>query len=183
MTRRITAVELDDILGRLGAALARLSPQQRDELRASMPADIMACADQALAAQAQSVAATKLTEGDRLGWIPRDDIDAWVRLGTLDALLGWLDGRGRTCMHSPSHHRPQPVFAAAWRPGLVVCAQCLHLLDVTGPASMVCDCCGRACEGTDADDPVFCGAVWLGELCYQWGACTDCRPSLEEGVA
>ena len=55
MTKRTTAPELDAALARLGDALARLSPQERDELRRSMPADIMALADQAGAAQAQSV--------------------------------------------------------------------------------------------------------------------------------
>ena len=184
--RRITAPQLDDALGRLGDALAALTPQQRDELRADLPAGIMALADQAGAAQAQSIGWTRHAKGDRLGWIPRDDVDGWLRLGLLDTLLGWLGGYGRTCMHSPSHLRPEPepVFSCAWRPGLVVCAHCLHLLDIVGAADLSCDCCGRVCEGLDADDPIYTGTVWLGELAFEFGTCTDCRPTFSnEGVA
>jgi hypothetical protein len=178
MTRRLTAVELDAALAELTAKLAELTPAQRNELRASMPAGIMAQADQANAAQAQSIGWTIHDEDDRVGYVPPTAVDEWLRLGLLDTVVGWVDGRGRTCMHSPHHTRPQPVFAAAWRPNLVVCAHCLHLLDVTGPADRICDCCGHLCDGIDADDPIYTGTVWLGELAYEFGTCGDCRPDL-----
>ena len=86
-------------------------------------------------------------------------------------------------MHAPTHRRPEPVFSAAWRPGLVVCTQCLHLLGVTGVADRTCDRCGHVCDGIEAGDPIYSGTVFVGELGYQFGTCGDCRPAVDEGVA
>jgi hypothetical protein len=177
MARRMTAVELYEALAKLGDMLAALTLQQGDELRASMPPGIMALADQANAAQAQSIAWAE--HGDCVAYVPRTGVDEWIRLGLLDALINWIDGRGRTCMHAPDYRRPEPVFACAWKPGLVVCAQCTHLLGVTGIADATCDRCGRLCEGIEADDPIYTGTIWLGELAYEFGTCGDCRPEAQ----
>ena len=178
MTGRITAVELDAALAELTAKLAELTPGELDELRAAIPAGIRAQADQANAARAQSIGWTIHDEDDRVGFVSPPDIDEWLRLGALDALASWIDGHGRTCMHAPDHRRPEPVFACAWKPGLVVCAACLYLLDVTGPADRICDCCGHLCAGIDGGDPIYAGTAWLGELAYEFGTCGDCRPDL-----
>ena len=167
---RLTAVELDDALG-------RLTPEVLAALRAAMPADVVAHADQINAAAAHSISAHK--HGDRVELMARTDVPAWLRLGLLDTLIGWVDGRGRTCMHAPDHRRPEPVFGAAWRPGLVVCSQCLHLLDVVGEADRTCDVCGYICGGDDVGDPIYVGTVWVGSLAFEFGTCGNCRPSIE----
>ena len=168
---RITAPMLDELLG-------RLTPELLTELQAAMPAGYAALADQVVAAQAQSVELMEHVENDRVGWVRRTDVGGWIRLGVLDALLAWIDGTARTCMHMPDHRRPQPVFSCAWKPGLVVCVQCLHLLDVVGAADATCDRCGHICEGVYADDAIYTGTVWVGALAFQFGTCADCRPEL-----
>jgi hypothetical protein len=168
MTRRITAVELD-------AALGRLTPELLAELVAAAPPGFAAYVDQINAATAHSISAHKGSE--RVELMARTDVDEWLRLGLLDTLIGWIDGRGRTCMHAPDYRRPEPVFGCAWRPGLVVCGQCLHLLDVVGEADRTCDVCGYICGGADAGDPIYVGTVWVGALAYEFGTCGDCPPS------
>jgi hypothetical protein len=173
MTKRITAVDLDD-------ALAELTPEARAEMQASAPAGWTALADQVAAASGQSVAWAEQAENKRVEDARRTDVDEWLRLSLLDVFIQWTDGRGKVCMHQPDYRRPQPVFSAAWRPGLVVCAACLHLLGVTGAADRTCDRCGRVVEGVDAGDPIYGGTVWLGALAYEFGCCGDCRPDLGE---
>ncbi len=171
MTRRITAPILDDIL-------ARLTAEDIAELRARTPLDY---ADQLDAARSQSIGLMEHSQNTRAGWVPPNSVDEWIRLSALDALIGWIDGTARTCLHSPHWRRPEPVFAAAWRPHLVVCAGCLHLLGVTGVEDHTCDACGRVTDGVDADDPIYTGTVWIGALAYEFGTCTDCRPALPLG--
>jgi len=75
----------------------------------------------------------------------------WVRLPMLTTYVAWALGRGKTCTHSPTPQRPEPVFAVAWRPELVTCARCVHLT-VLHPGSRLdrtCDCCGRVVAGID----------------------------------
>lgn len=165
MTRHVTAPELDGIL-------SGLTPEELEQLRARIPAGY---ADQVEAARAEAVQAMEYAENDRVGWVPPTEIDEWIRLGALDTLILWVDGRARTCMHSPDYRRPQPVFSCAWRPGLVVCMGCLHLLNVAGEADKTCDRCGHICEGVDADDGIYTGTVWLGALGFQFGTCAGCR--------
>lgn len=105
-------------------------------------------------------------------------VPGWLRLGVLDALSTFLTGAGSTCRHNPEPHRPQPVCAVAWRPGLVVCMRCTHLLNApTAKADRTCDSCGRECGGVDVDDPIWPGVVQLGPLVWQYGTCTDCKPA------
>ena len=183
MTRRINAVDLDAILDRVAAVLAELSPEELAALAADVPADIKALADQAAAAQQQTIGLF-LAAGDQGRTVLRTDIDEWVRFCALDTVLGWVEGRGRTCMHSPSWRRPEPTFSCAWKPGLVVCVRCTHLLAAVGVADRTCDRCGRECLGVEVDDPVYPGAVFIGEMAYEYGTCGDCRPAYsKEGAA
>jgi hypothetical protein len=104
-------------------------------------------------------------------------VEDWLRLGLLDTLLAWLTGKGRrTCMHAPHPARPEPVYAAAYKPGLVVCAQCLPMLRVSGEADRACDACGHVCAGLEHGDPCYPIVLALGPFTYAAGACPACRP-------
>lgn len=72
------------------------------------------------------------------------------------------------------------MYAAAWRPGLVVCAACLVLLTLPARsvATRTCDGCGHVCAGVDAGDPIHPCAVGFGSLIYRFGVCGGCRPDL-----
>lgn len=106
-----------------------------------------------------------------------DRVDDWLRLGVIDALTAHCAGTADTCMHSPHPDFPQPLLAAAWKPGLVVCAGCVRLLSLPkhGAANFTCDGCGHVCAGEAAGDPLFIGAVQLGPLLYQFGTCAACQ--------
>lgn len=109
------------------------------------------------------------------------DFPGWIRLGIIDALVTWLAGKSRTCMHDPSPSRPQPMFAAAWKPGLVVCKQCIHLLPCVrnSKADRTCDSCGTVCEGVEHDDPIYPSVTAFGALTFMFGVCGDCKSDLD----
>ena len=109
--------------------------------------------------------------------LPPSGVDDWMRLGLLDTLLAWFAGTGNTCLHMPDPRRPEPVWSCAWKPRLVVCNHCLHLLKTAGDADRTCDCCGHLCAGTDTDDPIYICTVLLSALTYQAGTCRDCLPT------
>ncbi len=106
-----------------------------------------------------------------------DGIPDWVRLGLLQAWSAHCLNTADTCLHSPTVERPEPVTAAAWRPGLVVCMRCSMLLAIRygSEASRTCDGCGHVCAGTEHDDPIYPNSVVFGTLIYQFGACRACR--------
>lgn len=105
------------------------------------------------------------------------DHPAWVRLGLFNALVTWQAGKGSTCVHSPDPRKPQPVHSAAWRPGLMVCDYCSHLLALPrgSIADRRCDDCGRVTGGPENDDCIYSCVVSFGPLTYSFGACSDCR--------
>lgn len=105
-------------------------------------------------------------------------VPGWIRLPLLDTLTTWMDGQARTCRHQPHPDRPQPVVAAAWRPGLVVCAGCAYLtaLPRNSKRDRTCDRCGRVCAGLEHGDGIYPGLIQLGPLVYQYGTCAGCRP-------
>src|SRR5271165_2840053 len=174
MTTILTAVDLDEALSRLTAA----------QLAAIKRVTNTAWADQLHTAQKESVALMEAAEnmpgGSRR--LPHTDIDAWLRLGLLDTLCKWLDGTARTCMHSPDPRRPEPVWSAAWKPGLVVCAHCVGLLKAVGDADRTCDVCGRVCAGVEHGDGIFTVTVWAAALAYSGGTCTACRPNCAQAA-
>jgi hypothetical protein len=171
--RRLTAVDLD-------ALLATWGPELAAQVEAHTPAGL---ADQVHAALRASIAAVEAGQDTPVVGVAPHTVDDWIRLGALDTLVGWIGGSGKTCLHQPHWRRPQPVWSAAWRPGLVVCSNCLHLLQVVGDADRTCDCCGRVCAGDDAGDPIYTTIVWCGALAYQCGTCADCRPDLGEAAS
>ena len=92
----------------------------------------------------------------------------------LDTLVRWADGTARVCLHNPSISRPEPVFAAAYKPGLVVGRECVALLRVWGVQDRTCDGCGHECRGIEADDPIYPTAVVVGALNFSAGVCRSC---------
>lgn len=153
-------------------------PRLAEWLRTAVPTDQLdqldAAVDQVRAGTDAAVAAGVAAGSLLLS--PGEHPD-WARLGALAALVTWLGGRGSTCVHSPHPIRPQPIVAAAWRPDLMVCAACTHLLRLpcNNPADRTCDACGRVCTGVDAGDPIWPASFVIGPLQYLLGACIDCR--------
>lgn len=116
---------------------------------------------------------------------PAGDVPGWIRLDMLSAYVGWVAGRARTCMHSPNAARPDPVYAAAWRPGLVVCTRCTHLLELPrGSAEdRRCDGCGRVTTGPEHGDGIRPSRVQYGPLILAFGVCGDCTPTDRRAAA
>lgn len=103
-----------------------------------------------------------------------NDHPGWVRLGLLDSLTRWVTGKSATCLHNPHAMRPQPVLAAAWKPGLVVCAACPRLLSLRkgSPKDRTCDGCGTVVPSTGN---IWANATNYGEFVYRFGVCDGCR--------
>jgi hypothetical protein len=159
------AVDLDNLL-------LHLPPELADTIWATTPT---AFADQLHAAAADSRAMMKAVEPTAARLAAVEDVDDWLRLGLFDAFLQWTNGAAKTCLHAPTPIRPEPVWAAAWKPGLIVCTGCMPLLKVFGDADKRCDRCGHICAGPEAGDGIYTLTVWLGAFAYQAGACTDCH--------
>lgn len=175
---------MTDMAGPLALAmdelLARLTPEMAEQIGTLSPVGLR---DQLRAA---SDDARRLVTGihfaanpdageDSVRMLPTAEVIDWMRLGLLHTLVRWSMGQASTCMHSPRMDRPQPVFAAAWRPGLVVCEQCLHLFHLAGVRDSTCDGCGYVCKGLEHDDGIWPLTVTLGAMVYQAGACKDCH--------
>lgn len=169
--RRPTAVDLDTIL-------ANVTPEILEAVRSVQPAGWQ---DQAEAAADEVIAATALglamgTGASAQMYVSSNDVPDWLRLGALDALCQWAAGTGSTCVHMPTTDRPQPVWAVAWKPGLVVCTGCSAMLKPVGVIEKVCDSCGHVCQGVDAGDPITDVSIVVGTLSYSAGVCNACIP-------
>lgn len=160
------AVFMDDFL-------CGLSAEQADELRSALPS---AWLDQTDAATRDAWAIAMAVPGAASSVTPVSASPEWLRLGAFETLLAWANGCVRTCLHSPDPGRPQPVFAAAWKPRLVVCAACLDLLRLPRSKDNLCDRCGHPCLGFVADDPVYPIAMAHGEFVFRAGVSSGCRP-------
>jgi hypothetical protein len=139
-------------------------------------------ADQVDAAAAELIAAWRaaladLGEGITLAATPYERCAPWAGLGTLETLARWSAGSASTCLHAPTILRPEVVHAAAWRPGLVVCSRCQHLLSLRrgSVADRRCDGCTRVTAGPDYGDTIYAGAILVGPLSWRYGTCADCR--------
>lgn len=123
--------------------------------------------------------------GGKLGRLDHAALAGWVRLGVVSTWTAWSLGQGSTCMHAPSVDRPEPVFAAAWRPGLVACARCVHLtvLRPGSPADRTCDACGHVVAGIDHGEGIYPGRLQFGPMLYAYGTCDGCRPLAEQVAA
>lgn len=160
----------------LDALLTSLTDENARALRAAAPTAMRDQLD-AASRDARAVAELAMT---MTGGIERNEdrhpaaTPEWLRLGAFHALVEFLTGAGRTCLHDPRPRNPQPLFSAAWKPGLVVCAGCTHLFAVKGEASKLCDGCGHVCAGPEHGDGIYEVTVMAGPLGYCAGLCTDC---------
>lgn len=107
---------------------------------------------------------------------PACDVPEWVRLGLLDAFAAWVGGHADTCQHQPTYRRPQPVVAAAWRPGVIACGQCTHLflLPRHRDNDRRCDGCGRITTGPENSDGIRPNVAALAGFAYMFGTCAEC---------
>lgn len=167
-----------DVVLALDELLCHLTPADVDHIRAMTPAWLLDQGDAAVNEMARNLQA-----GEQAGLfaavanLPTDQHPAWVRLGALDAMVRWWGGKHSTCMHGPHPMRPQPIVSAAWKPGLIVCAACQHLLRVPegSVADRTCDGCGKVVAGVDSGDPMYPFTVVCGVLSHRVGVCQACR--------
>jgi hypothetical protein len=129
----------------------------------------------------QQLATTESTVaamGDAYGGASPTEVPMWIRLGLLSATTAWVADTTRTCMHCPRPDGPVPGWAAAWKPSLVVCPQCLHMLATGGGVEEYrCDGCGRI--SMPEDGGVRVASLSTGALTYRFGACPDCWTDFE----
>jgi hypothetical protein len=173
----ITALQLDDLMA------SSLTPEQVDLIRARIPPGF---ADQAHAATIELTAQAEMI-CDRPGAtarLPATDVPDWIRLGMLDTFVTFAAGQAKTCRHSPTLNTPQPLWSAAWKPNLVVCSQCVHLLRIPrlSPVDKTCDCCGRVTTGPENSDGIIPLIVAIGSFGYRAGACGDCVPDFAQAA-
>jgi hypothetical protein len=160
------AIELDEYL-------ANLTDEDRAQWRPNV-----ALQDQVKAAQSEGIAGMEEILKHKARWVPHYGLPEWVRLGQYDALLKWHEGRVLTCVHMPRPDKPLgPVFAAAWKPGCVVCDKCTPMLAVTGVADTICDGCGHECKGMP-DDGICPVSTVTGSLVYWIGVCVRCHEDM-----
>lgn len=163
LTLELDALMCDPALAGLAEAIARSAP--------------VGWRDQHAAARSQAVRGNQRLRDAGVyrdgGRFAPGEVPDWIRLGLLRELVGWCHARGSTCMHSPRAQAPQPVLAAAWRPGLVICMHCPHLLRANSrEQDRTCDGCGWiAPEGSRAIHP---GQTQAGPFCYVYGMCQGC---------
>lgn len=106
-------------------------------------------------------------------------VPPWLRLNLLTAMVAWVTGEARTCLHAPHWSRPEPMFASAWRPDVVACAACcphLHKLPRGSAADRTCDACGRVTAAPDVGGGIASGALACGDFVLLYGTCRDCTP-------
>lgn len=168
----INALQLDEFVS--------LPPEFRGQIEAEVPAWYK---DQMGAASSDTEELTAwITKGKGQNCeVNFSDIDDWMRLGLLDTMAQWLNGKARTCIHDPNPMRPEPVLMAAWKPGLVVCVSCSPLLKIFGDADKTCDCCGHICAGPENNDSMRVMTLRNGAVIYQAGVCQGCRFKFDKG--
>lgn len=170
-----TAPDVADWLCTLARDTARLDVRDRRELAQGMVEDCPpGLLDQYRAAAEHTVAA--LTENMPSARSYRvDEVPDAVLVSILHELMQWGAGRQRTCIHRPDPARPQPVLAAAWKPGVVVCPACTHLLRLPRGSvkDRTCDLCGHVAAGPPTD-PVLPVAAAYGPFVYLYGCCRGC---------
>jgi hypothetical protein len=78
-----------------------------------------------------------------------------------------LRGTARVCPHLT--HGPRPVLAAVWVPGMLVCAECAHLVQPDAREDNTCDRCRRHVE------TIHPTLTTLGHLILAYGLCGPCH--------
>jgi hypothetical protein len=177
---------LDAHLGKFAVgfadALKTATPAEKAVLAASIRSRApIALMDQAGAAADQVERGMKALAAQR----PADaapqpgGVPDWVMVSGLETLSRYALGLGSTCMHNPDPLKPRPVYACAWRPGVVACADCApRLFRLVGEADKRCDQCGAI------SDRVNTALAPFGLLTFLFGLCAGCFGDLDAaGVA
>jgi hypothetical protein len=102
------------------------------------------------------------------------DLPQWLFDKINARRAAWDAGALATCLHNP---RPGDVaYMAAWKPDLVTCPQCTHLVLVgrNTQEEYRCDCCGHVVANTDADH-LLAALIKLPRLTFAIALCGDCR--------
>jgi len=160
----------------LDEMLAALTPQDAAALRTTIPVDVRDQLDAASAEISQTVGLLGAHLGaEPIGLPAWAALPAWLRLSVTATLCSFAAGTASTCMHAPHLGRAEPLHAAVWRPGLIACSRCSHLLEVHGPAAHTCDGCGRVCPPAH-EDGVRLVALAVGPVLFVTGTCSDCVP-------
>lgn len=163
------AVLLDDWL--TGA----MAPERVAELGLDGPRNPdIAWQDQTLATQRDAIVMAQRRVGVAAVASPAVDVPEWIRLGALSTIAALACGEATTCGHVHIDS-PQPLYSAAWKPGVVTCSRlgCLLLLEVDGgpgsDADRTCDGCGAVVDRIHANEVV------VGGLAWRYGTCRSCR--------
>lgn len=180
-------MSIDAMIGQLAVALAdylpNATPDDIRQIHRFTDAAAPGWLDQIDAARTQTTAIAPETcewDGDPQGIAASvAAIPAWLRIGAMEALARHIVARSATCIHAPHPSRPQPVAAAAWRPGFVACMACVgRHFHLRGERAYTCDGCGRLGENIHA------GRIVVGPILFMFGVCPECRTELpEEGKA
>ncbi|GGQ23673.1 hypothetical protein [Streptosporangium pseudovulgare] len=166
------AIALDDLAHH--PDLAEILNTTRTAIRAAGYSWILDQADAAARDTCNTLTTAAAATGSTPLSLPLDQHPDWVRLGLLDALAAWITEQATTCLHQPHPARPQPVISAAWRPRLVVCSACAHLLRLPKGSAKdrTCDGCGQVVPDHGA---IWSAAASHGGFVYQYGVCEPCR--------
>lgn len=177
---RITDAELGPVVLAFDQLMCDMTPEEAEAIRTATRATMgTAWVDQTTAANDDAVRIAQLSMAGRGGTshaIHAAALPGWFRLGAHDTYTAWLAGNVRTCVHNPDPDRPAPTFAVAWRPRLVVCIRCPHLIKATRAEDVICDGCGRDTTGHGITP----NTVVIGNgMSYTAGACADCNADME----
>lgn len=169
--------------------LTAMPPGLRDALLAESQRRMVDAAgqgavDQFLAAAKESdslsrqlISAVQERHGGQYGEGRMFDLPENVRLTAFETWALFVAGKGSTCMHSPVPMRPQPLYGAAWRPGLLVCGPCAATLFPRkgSLADMTCDGCGR--DVRETGESLVTGALPIASASIFFGLCPGCAPA------
>lgn len=154
----------------LADQMARLTPA--DALAVRQVADVLApgMLDQMDAARDEALLVAALAAGSAPVMVEAPE---WVVLLVAEAFLAYGTGQADTCPCSPSADRPSPVYAAAWRPGVIACGRHgAYLFALGGDAAKTCDRCGSVVEDITTD------AIVAGPLTFHFGLCPGCQTTI-----
>lgn len=153
--------------------LSQLTPGDRAAMRKALPVALLDQTEAANADVDNLVHMVGRSMKSSVADLDYTQVPEWVRLSVTDTLVGFMTGTVATCMHNPNPNHPQPVFAAAWKPGLITCSACLHLFRLVGAADRTCDRCGCVRTGKPGDGVHAC-TLTFGQLVFSYGLCPDC---------
>ena len=157
----------------LEAIMSGLSRADVEALRRLIPSHLLDQSDAATADIEKVAQLIAALAGSTSSELPFRAIPEWLRLSIADTLLRYHSGTNDTCMHNPRPANPQPIVAAAWKPGLVTDVACVRLFRVSAEKDHTCDRCGGVF------DVLHACSLSYGPLIYNFGLCADCMTDQE----